>query len=92
MVAGPVCPKPLTTGGGGGGGSGSHGTCIDYVANYERFPRLVIKPVPPPSVERDQCFALRFSLMSEAAAHALERPEREGGGDAGLVDVALGAA
>lgn len=37
----------------------------------------MIKPVPPPSVERDQCFALRFSLMSEAAAHALERPERD---------------
>ena len=52
--------------------------CYDYEANYERFPRQVIKP-PPPESPADDCFALRFSLMSESAAHAIERPLVEAG-------------
>ena len=48
--------------------------CYDAEPNYERFPRHVLRPVPPPSAA-DDCFALRFSLLSESAAIAIERPE-----------------
>ena len=64
----PVCPAPST---------GPPRDCIDYVPNYERFPRLVIKPTPTANDERDGCFALRFSIMSEAAAYAIEKVEQE---------------
>ena len=49
--------------------------CVDAEPNYERFPQSVLRP-PPPLSAADDCFALRFSLMSESAASAIERPER----------------
>ena len=58
----PICPPPPT--------ENTH-KCVDAEPNYERFPHDVIKT---PLSARDDCFALRFSIMSEAAAHALERP------------------
>ena len=67
----PVCPRPE-----GETGPPPKGGCVDAEPNYERFPQVVLRP-PPPLSSRDDCFALRFSLMSECAAHALERPERE---------------
>ena len=48
--------------------------CVDTEANYERFPQQVFRP-PPPVSSADDCFALRFSLMSESAAIAIEQPE-----------------
>lgn len=35
----------------------------------------VLRP-PPPVSSRDDCFALRFSIMSESAAFAVEQPEQ----------------
>ena len=46
--------------------------CFDAEPNYERFPHKVLKSALS---ERDSCFAMRFSLMSESAAHAIEQPE-----------------
>ena len=51
------------------------GKCFDAEPNYERFPQH-LRP-PPPLSSADDCFALRFSLMSESAAHAIERPTIE---------------
>lgn len=59
----PLCP-PVTAGG---------RKCFDAEPNYERFPQQ-LRP-PPNLTSGDDCFALRFSLMSESAAHAIAHPE-----------------
>lgn len=59
----PICP-PVP-------GVGKPGKCVDSEPNYERFPQVVLKPTPSPGPQ-DECFAKRFSIMSESAAMALE--------------------
>ena len=56
----PVCPPPTE----------SAKKCTDAEPNYERFPQTLTPPTPRSSA--DDCFALRFSLLSESAAIALE--------------------
>ena len=64
----PLCPPPPAS------ARVKKGTCTDKEPNYERFPQVVFRP-PPPITSADDCFALRFSLLSESAASAIERPE-----------------
>jgi hypothetical protein len=59
----PICP-PVA-------GVGKPGRCVDSEPNYERFPQHVLRPAPPPGPQ-DECFAKRFSIMSESAAAALD--------------------